>query len=223
MTAPVRSRPDSPVRSRPAAPRRPSRSTPAARPAEPSRATSARTTAAQRAYERRTERTRRWRHLVPEVAHSSATVRQVPFVVMVIALLAIGLMATLWLSTRSAEGSYQLGAAQQRNQRLSEQAEALRRDVSAADSASTLAQRAAELGMVPSRDVAHLVVAPDGAVTVIGKPAPASGTPAPAQQPAPAPAPAPPPAPAPAAAQQPAPGPQGIAPGPNPSPTAGGA
>lgn len=213
-----------PVRVRPAAPRRAPRTAPS-RPA--ARAGAARTTtAAQRAYQRKTERTQRFLHLVPEGATASAP-RRVPFVALVIGLLAAGLVATLWLSTRSAEGSYQIGAVQETNQRLSDQAEALRRDVATASSPSALAQSAAALGMVPSGDVAHLVVATDGTVSVVGKPAPASGTPgpsliAPATPAAPAPA-AAAPAPAPAATAPAAPAAPGIVAGAEPAPTAGGA
>lgn len=139
-------------------------------------ATGARTPAAQRAYERRLDRSTRWR---PAASAEPTPVARVPFVVLVIGLLAAGLVTTLWLSSSSAQASYAIGAAQERNQQLSEQAEGLRRDVAAKGSASALADQAAALGMVPAGDVAHLVVGADGAVTVVGVPKAASGTPAP--------------------------------------------
>jgi len=192
-----------PTRTRPATTRPVPRTAPAARPQS-----SGRSAAAQRAYTRKTERTQRWLHLVPDPLAGVAVARRVPFVVLVIGLLGFGLVATLWLSTNAAEGSYQLSSAQKETRLLSEKAEALHRDVATMDSAAALARRATELGMVPTTDVARLVVAPDGTVTVVGKPAPAVAPavplpvqPAPAVRPAsPAPAdPAPAAVPAPAA------------------------
>ena len=52
-----------------------------------------------------------------------------PFVVLVIGALGIGLGITLWLSTDAAERSYQLGAAREQNRVLLQQKEALERDV----------------------------------------------------------------------------------------------
>src|SRR6478609_5133765 len=54
---------------------------------------------------------------------------KVPFVVLVIGSLGAGLCLTLWLSTASAERSYQLSSARQQNRLLLEQKEALERDV----------------------------------------------------------------------------------------------
>ncbi|EOM78134.1 hypothetical protein Rrhod_0469 [Rhodococcus rhodnii LMG 5362] len=110
---------------------------------------------------------------------SGTLVGRVPFVAIVLALLVCGLAVTLVLTTRSAENSYRLGAAMEHNQSLSEQKAALARDVESANSAPQLANRAAELGMVPAIDPARLIVHPDGAVDVVGTPAPAEGTPAP--------------------------------------------
>lgn len=118
-----------------------------------------------------------------------------PFVVLVIGLLAAGLVSTLWLSTSSAQASYAIGTAQEHNQQLTEQAEGLRRDVASKGSASALAEQAAALGMIPAGDVAHLVVGADGTVTVVGVPKAAAATPDPAPTGAAAPAPAAPPAP----------------------------
>ena len=217
-----------PVRTRPAPTRRAPRTAPAARPRG-----GGRSAAAQRAYSRKTERTQRWMHLVPDPLANVAVVRRVPFVVLIIGLLGMGLITTLWLSTNSAESSYQLSSAKKETRLLSEQVEALHRDVATMDSAVALAQRASQLGMVPAANVARLVVAPDGAVAVVGKPAPAAPpavplplqppaqvrpTPAPTSQ-APAPvagAPAPPTAPTQAHSEQ-------IQPGPVPAAAGGGA
>jgi hypothetical protein len=104
---------------------------------------------------------------------------RVPFVVLVIGSLGLGLGVTLWLSTDAAERSYQLGSARQTNQALLQQKEALERDVLEAQAAPALAESARELGMIPSRDTAHLVQDPAGNWIVVGTPKPAEGVPPP--------------------------------------------
>jgi hypothetical protein len=108
-----------------------------------------------------------------------ALAARVPFVVLVIGALGVGLGVTLWLSTDAAERSYQLGAAHQTNQALLQQKEALERDVLEAQAAPALAEAARGLGMIPSRDTAHLVQDPAGNWMVVGTPKPAEGTPPP--------------------------------------------
>ncbi|OLO99684.1 hypothetical protein BVU76_24580 [Mycolicibacterium porcinum] len=106
-------------------------------------------------------------------------IARVPFVVLVIAALGLGLAVTLWLSTGSAERSYQLGHARQVNEGLMQQKEALERDVLEAQAAPALAESARNLGMIPSRDTAHLVQDAAGNWTVVGTPKPAEGVPPP--------------------------------------------
>jgi hypothetical protein len=106
-------------------------------------------------------------------------VARVPFVVLVIGSLGAGLGTTLWLSTDAAERSYQLGTARETNQALLQQKEALERDVLEAQSAPALAEAARGLGMIPSRDTAHLVQDPSGNWIVVGTPKPAEGVPPP--------------------------------------------
>ncbi|KUI23326.1 hypothetical protein AU193_00775 [Mycobacterium sp. GA-1285] len=108
-----------------------------------------------------------------------ALVARVPFVVLVIGSLGMGLGTTLWLSTDAAERSYQLGNARETNQALLQQKEALERDVLEAQAAPALAESARELGMIPSRDTAHLVQDPAGNWVVVGTPKPAEGVPPP--------------------------------------------
>lgn len=137
-----------------------------------------------------------------------ALIARVPFVVLVIGSLGLGLAITLWLSTDSAQRSYQLGSARELNNALTQQKEALERDVLQAESAPALADAARELGMIPSRDTAHLVQDPAGNWVVVGKPKPAEGAPPPplnTKLPEPKP-PAPPARPAPAPGSQPLPG-----------------
>jgi hypothetical protein len=104
---------------------------------------------------------------------------KVPFVVLVIGSLGAGLALTLWLSTDAAERSYQLGSARQRTELLQQQKEALERDVQEAQSAPTLAEAARGLGMIPTRDTAHLIKDPVGNWVVVGTPKPAQGVPPP--------------------------------------------
>jgi hypothetical protein len=104
---------------------------------------------------------------------------KVPFVVLVIGSLGAGLGLTLWLSTDAAERSYQLGSARQRTELLQQEKEALERDVQEAQSAPALAEAARGLGMIPTRDTAHLVQDPAGNWVVVGTPKPAQGVPPP--------------------------------------------
>lgn len=108
-----------------------------------------------------------------------ALLARIPFVVLVIGSLAIGLAITLWLSTDSAQRSYQLSSARALNDALMQQKEALERDVLEAESAPALADAARNLGMIPSRDTAHLVQDPAGNWFVVGQPKPAEGAPPP--------------------------------------------
>ena len=108
-----------------------------------------------------------------------ALLAKIPFVVLVIGALAVGLAITLWLSTDAARRSYQLGSARAINDALTEQKEALEREVLQAQSAPALADAARNLGMIPSRDTAHLILDPAGNWVVVGQPKPAAGAPPP--------------------------------------------
>ncbi|WP_433714726.1 hypothetical protein ACQP2U_12000 [Nocardia sp. CA-084685] len=136
--------------------------------------------AAQRAYAKRRIRAEQSgdHHDLPK-QRASVMAARIPFVAAIIALLGCGLALTLLLTTRSAEDSYQLGDARATNRKLADERAALQREVEAADSAPELAARARELGMIPAKDPARLVIGPDGGVTVIGKPTPAQGAPVP--------------------------------------------
>lgn len=134
--------------------------------------------AAQRAYARKRTREQLLDGIeLPERASSMAG--RIPFVTAIIGLLGCGLALTLLLTTRAAEDSYQLGDARAVNRKLADERAALQREVAAADSAPELAARARELGMIPAKDPARLVLGPGGEVTVIGTPSPAQGAPAP--------------------------------------------
>ncbi|NMH82479.1 hypothetical protein HF577_36000, partial [Pseudonocardia xinjiangensis] len=122
----------------------------------------------EKAYARRDDRVRRSGATRP--ARTAATPHRAQFVLLVMVLLAVGLVATLWLSTAAAAGSYHLQDARDQALALSQQSERLHREVADLESAPELARRAEALGMVPVQDSARLVVAPDGSVTVVGQP-----------------------------------------------------
>jgi hypothetical protein len=144
--------------------------------------------ATDRAYARRDERLRR---LVggARPQRTAAPTGRAKFVLLVMLLLAGGLVATLWLSTAAAADSYRLKDARAGLTTLSQQDESLHQEVAQLASAPELARQAELLGMVRVEDPARLMVGPDGAVTVVGKPEAA-------RAPAPPPAPTAPTAPA---------------------------
>jgi hypothetical protein len=125
---------------------------------------------------------------------------------LVMALLAMALVATLWLSTAATADSYHLENARKAVRSLTERSEGLSRAVATLETAPELARRARELGMVPAGDPARLIVRPDGTVTLVGEPRRAV-------------APAPPPAPVVAAVQPPPAIPPAAAPLPPAQPT----
>jgi hypothetical protein len=138
------------------------RPTPTAEPA------GGRRSAQQKAYARRDDRLRRI--VGGRAARTAAPSGRPQFVLLIMVLLAVGLVATLWLSTAAAADSYRLEDATAEARALSEQAERLHREVAVLESAPELARRAEELGMTPVQDPARLVVAPDGEVEVVGEP-----------------------------------------------------
>ncbi|WP_245722126.1 hypothetical protein [Nocardia crassostreae] len=137
--------------------------------------------AAQRAYAWRRSREQGRVELPPMLRRTGEPMPRgrMSFVATIIALLGCGLALTLLLTTRATEDSYQLGDARRVNRQLADERAALARDVEAADSAPELAARAAELGMIPAKDPARLVVGPDGQAIVVGDPKPAQGPPVP--------------------------------------------
>jgi hypothetical protein len=163
------------------------------------RAPRGRSPAVARAYARRAQRTGA-RSAGPENTDAGRT----PFALVVMALLAVALASTLWLSTAATADSYHLQSARKVARNLAERAESLSREVATLETAPELARRARELGMVPAGNPARLIVRPDGIVVLVGHPRRAT---APAPPPAPPTAPAPPAAPAPPVALAPPPGP----------------
>ncbi|GAA3988239.1 hypothetical protein GCM10022384_40140 [Streptomyces marokkonensis] len=98
-----------------------------------------------------------------------------PFVLLVVVLLGGGLIGLLVLNSAMSEGSFQLDDLKQRTKELTDEEQALQRDIDAYSAPRALQRRARELGMVPGGDPAFL--APDGTVKGSPNPAPAAATP----------------------------------------------
>jgi len=111
-----------------------------------------------------------------------ARAARTPFVLLVVLLLGGGLIGLLVLNSALSEGSFKLADLQKRTKNLTDEEQALQRDIDAYSSPDALQRRARELGMVPGGDPAFL--GPDGTVKgVPGAAAPESaaltGPPAP--------------------------------------------
>ncbi|WP_168713659.1 hypothetical protein [Streptomyces sp. A0642] len=96
-----------------------------------------------------------------------------PFVLLVVLLLGGGLISLLLLNSALNEGSFRLSELKKRTTELTDDQQALQRDVDSASEPDALARRARELGMVPGGSPAFL--GPDGKVR--GVPSTASAAP----------------------------------------------
>ncbi|MFR9795555.1 septum formation initiator family protein [Streptomyces sp. MS06] len=114
-------------------------------------------------------RAARLARLLP-VATGPGRAARTPFVVLVVLLLGGGLIGLLMLNSALSEGSFALGDLQRDTKALTDEEQALQRDVDAYSAPEALRIRARELGMVPGGDPAFLD--PDG--TVRGVPSPAA-------------------------------------------------
>ncbi|MER6345528.1 FtsB family cell division protein [Streptomyces sp. NPDC001595] len=95
-----------------------------------------------------------------------------PFVLLVVLLLGGGLIGLLVLNSALSEGSFQLDDLQRETKTLTDEEQALQRDIDAYSAPDALQRRARELGMVPGGDPAFL--GPDGTVKGVPSPAPAA-------------------------------------------------
>ncbi|MEU0438533.1 MULTISPECIES: septum formation initiator family protein [unclassified Streptomyces] len=123
-------------------------------------------------------RAARLARLLPGAATPGRAART-PFVLLVVLLLGGGLIALLVLNSALSEGAFKLDDLQKDTKALTDEEQALQRDVDAFSAPQALQRRARELGMVPGGDPAFL--APDG--TVRGVPSPAAPEPAGASRP----------------------------------------
>ncbi|MFF0158352.1 septum formation initiator family protein [Streptomyces sp. NPDC005263] len=114
-------------------------------------------------------RAARLARLIPVSAGSGQAART-PFVLLVVLLLGGGLIGLLVLNSALSEGSFTLDDVQKGTTNLTDEEQALQRDIDAYSAPEALQRRARELGMVPGGDPAFLN--PDG--TVKGVPTPAA-------------------------------------------------
>ncbi|MFB7468347.1 hypothetical protein ACFCZ1_33535 [Streptomyces sp. NPDC056224] len=120
---------------------------------------------------------------------SGGQAARMPFVLLVVALLAGGLISLLLLNSALNEGSFQLSKLKKETTALTDEEQALQRDVDGYSAPDALQRRAQELGLVPGGS--PVFIGPDGKVT---------GTAAAAEPPPP---PSPPPSAAPSATATP--------------------
>lgn len=86
-----------------------------------------------------------------------------PFVLLVVALLAGGLISLLLLNSALNEGSFQLSRLKKETTALTDEEQALQRDVDGHSAPDALQRRAQELGLVPGGS--PVFIGPDGKVT----------------------------------------------------------
>ncbi|MFE6458542.1 septum formation initiator family protein [Streptomyces cinereoruber] len=94
------------------------------------------------------------------------TAARTPFVLLVVVLLGGGLISLLLLNSALNQGSFELNELKNRTTELTDEEQALQRDVDAYAAPDALERRARELGMVPGGSPAFL--GPDG--KVLGRP-----------------------------------------------------
>lgn len=104
-----------------------------------------------------------------------------PFVLLVVLLLGGGLIGLLVLNSALSEGSFRLDDLQKDTKSLTDEQQALQRDIDAYSAPEALQRRARELGMVPGGDPVFLD--PDGTVKGVPSAAAARPSPAPTQVP----------------------------------------
>ncbi|UCA49621.1 septum formation initiator family protein [Streptomyces sp. WA6-1-16] len=118
-------------------------------------------------------RAARLARLMPSTGPSTAA--RTPFVLLVVLLLGGGLITLLLLNSALNEGSFRLSELKRDTTELTDEQQALQRDVDSRSQPDALEKRARELGMVPGGSPAFLN--PDG--TVRGRPTEATAPPSP--------------------------------------------
>lgn len=101
--------------------------------------------------------------IVPTRDPVTAKAARAPFVIVVVAMLAAGLLGLLALNTLLAQDAFHLHELQASGKALDEREQALEKEVEALQAPASLASRATALGMVPGGPPAFLRL-PDGAV-----------------------------------------------------------
>ena len=99
--------------------------------------------------------------------------RRVPFVAVLVALLAVALIGVLWLNTLTDEAGIRTNEAKAASAAAQQTIEGLNSEIAAKNATPAIAAAARSLGLVPAGDAAILVVPTDGgAPSVIGTPTP---------------------------------------------------
>ncbi|MGW5199649.1 septum formation initiator family protein [Streptomyces spiralis] len=114
-------------------------------------------------------RAARLARLLPEGGRQAA---RTPFVLLVVLLLGGGLIGLLVLNSALSEGAFQLDDLQKDTKNLTDEEQALQRDIDSYSAPDALQRRARELGMVPGGDPAFLE--PGGTVKGVPSAAPAA-------------------------------------------------
>ena len=109
--------------------------------------------------------------------HAPRHAPRIPFALLVIGLIVGGLVTLLALNTASAANELHRHEAALRDATVAAQLEQLRNEVAASEAPGNLAAIAAQIGMVPGGNPAFLEIGPDGTVSVLGSPAPATAAP----------------------------------------------
>jgi hypothetical protein len=134
--------------------------------------------AAERAYDKRRRRAERMADpRLTRVGHPiRETMARIPFVIVVLAVLAVGGVGVLYLNTRTDEAGMRTTESQDRSDDLRLRIEQLKRDIAGLDATPEIARRAEQMGLVPAGDPAIIRVPVKGPATVIGTPHPATAT-----------------------------------------------
>lgn len=140
-----------------------------------------RSSAAQKAYARRAQRTAAVDHVESGTAAAGMGAlialrlprSRASFVLLMMVMLATGVVLTLWLSTQAIADSFRLERMRAETANLEERAEQLQREVARQESPAELGEKARDLGMVPSGNPARIVVSEDGTLKLVGEPRPA--------------------------------------------------
>lgn len=115
----------------------------------------------------------RWLDVVPKAPFKAP---RVPFVLLVLAVLGVGLVGLLLLNTSLQQGSFAIHDLQRQTSLLADRQSELERKVAVLQAPENLAARAVKLGMVPNPNPAFLRLS-DG--KVLGDPTPATAPPKP--------------------------------------------
>jgi hypothetical protein len=123
------------------------------------------------------EQRERWLDVVPRAPFKAP---RVPFVLLVLVVLGVGLVGLLLLNTSLQQGSFAIHDLQRQTSLLADRQSELERQVAVLAAPESLASRAVKLGMVPNPNPAFLRLS-DG--RVLGDPQPAKALPKPKPKP----------------------------------------